>query len=316
MKIVIAESMNAIGVSKLQSLGTVELLPDLWRNKNDLIQRVADADALIVRNQTKVDEAVFRAGKQLKVVGRLGVGLDNIDLAAAKKLHVKIISAKNANAVSVAEYVMAVILTSARQLEKANHDVKKGHWNRTLFTGTEIYGKTLGLIGVGAIGHRLAKRARAFGMEVIGYDPYLSAQDFPFIETGIAKVALDEVLKSGDFISIHTPLTKETRSLIGRRELRLMKKGAVLINTSRGGIVDEESLKPFIGSDHLAGAFLDVLKEEPLTKESGLLKNDKITITPHIAGLTKESQERIADIVSEEVINVLSGKTSLNLVPL
>ncbi|MGM7722235.1 hydroxyacid dehydrogenase [Metabacillus sp. Hm71] len=316
MKIIISEMMHPSGISRLQSIGEVELLPDLWKSKKELLQKMSEANALIVRNQTIVDEEVLKAGKNLRVIGRLGVGLDNIDLHAAKKFQVKVVSAKHANAVSVAEYVMAAILTASRSITQAGEDVIKGNWNRALFTGHEVYGKTLGLIGTGEIGHRLAKRAIAFGMTVIGYDPYVREEDFPFVETGIMKADFHEVLKQGDFISIHTPLTKDTKSLISWNEFHLMKKNAVVINTSRGGIIDEAALLKSVEAGHLSGAFLDVLEVEPIKLDNPLLNNHKITITPHIAGLTKESQERISAIISDEVVNVLQGKHSLSLVPL
>jgi D-3-phosphoglycerate dehydrogenase/(S)-sulfolactate dehydrogenase len=316
MKIIISEMMHNSGLSKLQSLGDVEVLPDLWKSKEQLLQKIIGADALIVRNQTIVDEELLRAARNLKVIGRLGVGLDNIDLHTAKQLNVKVVSAKNANSISVAEYVMTVILSASRPLLKANDDVNKGNWNRSLFTGNEIYGKTLGLIGTGEIGHRLAKRAIAFGMNVIGFDPYVRNEDFPFEETGIIKADFHEVLKHGDFISIHTPLTKDTKSLIGIKELKLMKKNGVVINTSRGGIIDEEALFQSVEVGQISGAFLDVLEVEPIKLENQLLKSKKIIITPHIAGLTKESQERISTIISNEVINVLQGRDSLSVVSL
>ncbi len=229
MKIIISEMMNASGITYLQSIGDVEVIPDLWKRKKDLLQKIVDADALIIRNQTIVDKELLSAGVNLKVIGRLGVGLDNIDLHTSKALNVKIISAKHANSVSVAEYVMTAILTASRSILKANESVNKGQWNRSLFTGNEIYGKTLGLIGAGDIGHRLEKRAAAFGMKVVGYDPYIMDTDYPFVETGIAKADFEEVLSLGDFISIHTPLTKETKSLISTREFSLMKKSGIII---------------------------------------------------------------------------------------
>lgn len=314
MKILISESLYKSGIEKLRNIAEVEYIPDLWRNQADLMNKVMDADALIVRNQTVVDQNVIEAGKNLKVIGRLGVGLDNIDLSAAKQRNVKVVSAINANSISVAEYVMAAILTASRSLIQAGEDVKKGNWNRGLFTGNEIYGKTLGLIGTGEIGHRLAKRAIAFGLKVIGYDPYIRKFDYPFEETGIIKSEFDEVLIKSDFLSIHTPLTSETRNLLSTREFNLMKNSGIVINTSRGGIIDEAALLQAIESNQIAGAYLDVLDKEPIQKDHFLLNNSNITITPHIAGLTEESQLRIANIISDEVVKVIQGKESLFIV--
>lgn len=313
MKILISEYIPESGINRMRKIAEVEYNPDLWRNKQELINKIIDADALVVRNQTIVDQEILDAGKKLKVIGKLGVGLDNINLLAAKQRNVKIVSAKNANSVSVAEYVMAVILTASRSIIQAGEDVKKGNWNRKLFTGNEIYGKTLGLIGTGEIGHRLAKRAIAFGMKVISYDPYIREFDYPFSETGITKVELAEVLKESDFVSIHVPLTNETRNLLSTKEFNLMKKCNYYQHFSRG-IVDESALFKAVESGQIAGAYLDVLENEPVEKDYFLLNSSKITVTPHIAGLTEESQERITNIISDEIMKVLEGKESLFLV--
>ncbi|MCI1859549.1 MAG: hydroxyacid dehydrogenase [Sporolactobacillus sp.] len=314
MKVIVSETMGESGIAILQSSADVEILPELWQDKKELLRKTRDADALIVRNQTVVDDELLSAAKQLKVVGRLGVGLDNIALATADKLAIQVISAKNANAISVAEYVMAVLLSTSRSLQAANTDVKRGNWNRSRFMGNELYGKTLGLVGVGEISHRVAKRAIAFGMRVIGYDPNRNSLDYPFSETNLIKAELNDVLRKSDFISLHVPLTKHTRSLIAVEELRQMKRTAVLINSSRGGVVNETALLAALDGGWLAAAYLDVLAIEPVRKDNPLLKNTKVHLTPHIAGLTKESQKRISEIIANEVIRVLQGKRSLNLV--
>ncbi|MCI1857442.1 MAG: hydroxyacid dehydrogenase [Sporolactobacillus sp.] len=311
MKIVISEKMDESGISKLSSLGTIEVLPNLWKDKRELIWKIHEADILIIRNQTVVDQDVLRSAKNLKIIGRLGVGLDNIDLVNANKLKIKIISAKNANAISVSEYVFAVLLSTSRLLDKANEDVKQGNWNRSQFTGIELYGKTLGLIGVGEIGRRVAKRAIAFGLQVIGYDPFVNKLDYPFSETGIVKVGLKDLLERGDFISLHVPLVKNTKALIGTEELKRMKKTAILINSSRGGIVDENALLKALDEGRPASAYLDVLAEEPIKKNNPLIQNRKVHLTPHIAGVTRESQRRIADLIATEIIKVANEKNSL-----
>jgi D-3-phosphoglycerate dehydrogenase len=314
MKIIISEKMSSVGISRLKMTTQVEELPDLWANKEKLINKIKQADALIVRNQTIVDRDVLAAAKKLRVIGRLGVGLDNIDVQTANQQNIKIISAQNANSISVAEYVMSAILSANRSLSRAAEDVNLGNWNRQRFTGNEIYGRTLGLVGTGDIGHRIAKRAIAFGMKVVGYDPYLSDLSFPFIETGIEKIPFHQLLKDSDFISIHTPLTLETTSMFGSTEFSLMKKEAILINTSRGGILDEYALLEAVESGQISGAYLDVLESEPVKADHFLLNNKRIFITPHIAGLTMESQERISDIICGEVLRVLNGRNSLMVV--
>ncbi|MDM5329300.1 hydroxyacid dehydrogenase [Neobacillus sp. CF12] len=314
MKIIISEKMSSSGISRLNIMGQVEEIPDLWANKEKLINEMIEADALIVRNQTIVDRNVITAAKRLKVIGRLGVGLDNIDLQAANQQKVKIVSAQNANSISVAEYVMSAILNANRSLSIAAEDVNLGNWNRQRFTGNEIYGKTLGLVGTGDIGHRIAKRALAFGMKVVGYDPYLHDLSFPFVETGIEKIPFHQLLLESDFISIHTPLTLETRSMFSSPEFNLMKKEAFLINTSRGGIVNEHALLEAVESGEITGAYLDVLDKEPVEPDHFLLNNKRIIITPHIAGLTTESQERVTNMICEEVVKVLKGMDSLMVV--
>jgi D-3-phosphoglycerate dehydrogenase len=314
MKIIISEKMPASGIARLKMVTEVEEIPDLWANKEKFINKIIEADALIVRNQTIVDRDVLAAGKRLKVIGRLGVGLDNIDVRTANRQNIKIVSAQNANSISVAEYVMSAILSANRSLSSAAEDVNLGNWNRQRFTGNEIYGKTLGLVGTGDIGHRIAKRAIAFGMKVVGYEPYLSHLSFPFIETGVEKVQFDRLLKESDFISIHTPLTIETRSMFSSREFNLMKNEAILINTSRGGIVNEHALLKAVELGEITGAYLDVLEKEPVEPDHFLLNNKRIFITPHIAGVTKESQERISDLICEEVVRVLKGMDSLMVV--
>ncbi|MEH7481145.1 hydroxyacid dehydrogenase [Neobacillus drentensis] len=314
MRIIISEKMSSSGISRLNNMGQVEQIPDLWANKEKFINKIIEADALIVRNQTIVDQDVLAAGKRLKVIGRLGVGLDNIDVRTANRKNIKIVSAQNANSISVAEYVISAILSANRSLSVAAEDVNLGNWNRQRFTGNEIYGKTLGLVGTGDIGHRIAKRALAFGMKVVGYDPYLNDLSFPFVETGIEKIPFHQLLIESDFISIHTPLTLDTRSMFSSSEFKLMKKEAFLINTSRGGIVNEHALLEAVESGEIAGAYLDVLDKEPVEPDHFLLNHKRIIITPHIAGLTMESQERVTNLICEEVVKVLKGIDSLMVV--
>ena len=229
-------------------------------------------DAVIVRNETKVDTEFLEAAKKTQVIGRLGVGLDNIDTKQAGERGIPVISARNANATSVAEYVLACMLDASRPIRQADVDVKKGNWNRKLFTGTELNGRVLGLVGMGEISHRVAKRAKAFGMEVIGYDPFVAPFDHVVHETGIKQVdELEELLKHSDFISLHIPLTKDTRHLIDKDAFSIMKPGTYIINSARGGIVSEEDVIEAVKGKQIAGAYLDVLEEEPITESYVLL---------------------------------------------
>jgi D-3-phosphoglycerate dehydrogenase len=312
MKVVITELNWPIGVELLKEKGwEVVYDPVLWKNRSKLRQELKLADAIIVRNQTKVDAELLGWEHQIKVIGRLGVGLDNIDLQTAADKKITVVFGKNANATSVAEYVIAAVFQSARLLQEAAADVRKGGWNRKKFTGTELAGKTLGLIGVGEIGHRTAVRAKALGMNVIGYDPFVAPYDFPIAVTGIRPASLDTVIEQSDFISLHVPLTAQTRNLINKETLAKMKHTAVLINTSRGGIINESDLDAALHKGIISGAVLDVLEQEPPDPSHPLLQMENCIITPHIAGLTEESQVRTAEMVSKEVINELEGRISL-----
>lgn len=311
MKILVSELIWPNGLAMLKQLGQVEYDPELWKDRKRLLQKVLDVEALIVRNQTQVDRALLEAAPKLRVVGRLGVGLDNIDLSLTKAKNIKVVYGRNANAISVAEYVLACILQASRFLYQANQDVRQGNWDRERFTGRELYGKQLGLIGLGEIAHRVAKRAVAFGLHIVGYDPFITSYDFQVSETGINLVPLRELLSSSDFISIHVPLNEKTKGMISQNELKLMKENAYIINTSRGGILDEQSLLKTVNSGAIAGAFLDVLAEEPVQPDNPLLQSPHIYITPHIAGLTDESQARTSLLVAEEVGKILRGQPSL-----
>ncbi|WP_134703859.1 hydroxyacid dehydrogenase [Ammoniphilus sp. YIM 78166] len=314
MKVLITELIWPVGIDRLSSVAHVEYDPTLWNDREALLEKVKDVDALIVRNQTRVDDILLQSAKNLKVVGRLGVGLDNIDLKIAKLLKVDVVYGRNANAISVAEYVMSAMLEANRPLFQANQDVKKGNWDRKRFTGFELYGKTLGVVGMGEIAHRLAKRAKAFGMHVVGYDPFMTPYDFPTAETGIEAVSFSELLSHSDFISIHVPLTPQTRSMFSSDQFQMMKETAYIINTARGGIIDEGALLHAVNSNWIMGAFLDVLEQEPIDPNHPLLQNDNIVITPHVAGLTDESQVRTSILVAEEVIKILQGQSALCVV--
>lgn len=312
MKIIITELNWPIGNQLLEQQGwNVVYDADLWKNRKQLQHELQDADAIIVRNQTRVDAELLGWKHHLKVIGRLGVGLDNIDLKTAAEKNIVVVYGKNANATSVAEYVISSLFACSRLLGESSEDVKQGNWNRKKFTGTEIYGKTLGLIGVGEIGHRAAMRAKALGLRVLGFDPFIAPYDFPIMETGIEMVQFEQLLVQSDFISMHVPLTPQTRNLIDKNALSRMKPTSYLINTARGGIINESDLHEALLEKKLAGAILDVLEKEPPQSDHPLLILDNCLITPHIAGLTEESQVRTSELVAREVIHELSGKISL-----
>ncbi|GGE53239.1 hypothetical protein GCM10011391_35170 [Pullulanibacillus camelliae] len=311
MKVLITELMWEEGIEALGNECAVDYDQELWRDRKRLLAKLKDVDGLIVRNQTQVDEELLRHAPHLKVIGRLGVGLDNINLAACRQRHLTVVYAKNANAISVAEYVMGAMLSVSRTFSEASRDVKQGNWNRKQFTGREIYGKTLGLIGVGEIAGRIAKRATAFGMQVIGYDPFIMAYDFPIAEVGIKLSTFEELLQASDYISIHVPLTEATKNLLTASEFAIMKPSCCLINTSRGGIVNESDLADALKAGQISKAILDVLQQEPASNHHPLIETNKAILTPHIAGLTEESQVRTSLLVATEVNKVLDGRRSL-----
>ncbi|WP_458352706.1 hydroxyacid dehydrogenase [Peribacillus frigoritolerans] len=316
MKILITELIWEEGIKELTDQGfEIEYDETLWSKREQLLEIIPRFDAVIVRNQTKVDHDLLNSGINLKAVGRLGVGLDNIDLKIAKEKNIKVVYAKHANATSVAEYVITAMLNVQRPLHLAELDVREGNWNRKKYTCGELYQKTIGLVGLGEISHRVSKRAKAFGMNVIGYDPFVTEYDNILAETGVEiKSLLNDVLSKSDFVSLHVPLTPQTYSLIGQNELKLMKPTSYIINTARGGIIDETALAEALNHNMISGAFLDVLVVEPLDLGHPLLECNNAFITPHIAGLTNESQIRTSSLVAKEIIKVLSGKVSLCIV--
>ena len=313
MKILVTELMWEDGIKDLKDKGyEVDYDMELSRKREELISLLPNYDAVIVRNETQVNTEFLEAAKKVQIIGRLGVGLDNIDLTGARERNIPVVSARNANATSVAEYVMAAMLDASRPLTAANKDVREGNWNRKLFTGIELNNRVLGLIGMGEISHRVARRAKAFGMEVIGYDPFVASFDHVIQETGIRQVdTVEDVLKVSDFVSVHVPLIDSTKHLLDRQAFQMMKEEAYVINSARGGIIHEGDIVEAIKEKQIAGAYLDVLEKEPIEKDSPLATSEGIVLTPHIAGLTLEAQSRTAMLISEEVDRVLKGGKSL-----
>lgn len=311
MDIVITEAMGTPGLEVLRKSGySVQYDPSLWSDVERLIAAGTKAGALIVRNQTKVNRDLLGGLKNIKIIGRLGVGLDNIDLKTTALREIPVVTAKNANAVSVAEYVLAAILTISRPLLAASSDVKAGGWDRKRFGGTEIQGKTLGLIGLGEIGHRTGIKAKALGMNVIGCDPRLTAYDIATDLTGITLVSEEEVLQQADFVSLHVPLLPSTSNLIDRVALARMKSSAYVINTSRGGVVNEEDLYDALVHNRIAGAVLDVLHTEPPSAEHPLFSLPNCLVTPHVAGAAQEALNRTSLLIADEVLLELGGSIS------
>jgi (S)-sulfolactate dehydrogenase len=304
--IIIPEFMNEAVVAELAADYDVLYDPEMLEVPLDLERALRTAPALIVRNRTQVRGALLEAAAQLKVIGRLGVGLDNIDLAICEQRGIAVVRADFANVVSVAEYVISGILMLMRGgAYFATNDVIAGNWPRTRLMGREVNEKTLGLIGFGAIGRAVAARAVSLGMHVIASDPLIERDDEIWTKTGVSPCDLQDLLGQSDVVSIHTPLTDQTRNLIDGAALRALKPDARLINSARGGIVDERALVEQLRSGALGGAMLDVFETEPLPASSRFKDVPNLILTPHIAGVTEESNVRVSAMVATGVRRVL-----------
>ena len=306
MRIVISEFMDEAAVESLRRQFDVRYEADLVDRREALMASLGDAQALIVRNRTRVDAALLEHAPRLRVVGRLGVGLDNIDLPACEARKIEVFPATGANALAVAEHVICSAMMLLRGAWQASAAVAAGQWPRAaLSNGREIAGKTLGLVGFGGIGQLTATRAQALGMDVVAFDPALAA-DLPlWRERGVRPLPLEEVIASADVVSLHVPLTPATRQLIDRARLASMKPEAVLVNTSRGGIVDEAALAEALSGGRLAGAAIDVFEQEPLPAGSPLAQAPNLFLTPHIAGVTFESNQRVSSLIAERIARFL-----------
>jgi len=309
--IVISEYMHGAAFEALRARFDVFLDAELWKKPDLLAEKVKNCRALIVRNQTPVTAALIDAAPELLVVGRAGVGLDNVDVKHAEQAGVVVSFTPDQNAISVAEIAMGMMLSLARFIPAANQDTKNGNWQRSKFMGTELYGKTLGIVGAGKIGFLTARRAMAFGMRVLAYDPFLSQDNILLSELQGELVELDELLARADVVSCHLPATPQTTGLLNRERFRKMKRGALFINTSRGKVVSEPDLVEALKSGIVGGAALDVRSEEPpKTGELETLPN--VILTPHIAAFTREAQERVSRAICEDIARVLDGKPSMN----
>ncbi|MSO21037.1 MAG: phosphoglycerate dehydrogenase [Acidobacteria bacterium] len=310
MKIVVAEKISRKGVDLLReekSWKVVECEPA----RDKLIPELKDADALLIRSAVQCDAALLAAAPRLKVIGRAGIGVDNVDIEAATKKGVLVMNTPGGNSVSVAEHTLALMLSMARSVAQANESMHAGRWEKKLFEGSELRGKTLGLLGLGRIGVEVVKRARAFELDIIGYDPYISptlAEDLH-----VELVSLDDLFARSDYLSLHTPLTPETDKIIGRENLKKMKKGARIVNCARGELVDEVALAEAIAAGQIAGAALDVFSAEPL-KNSPLTELKQVALTPHIAGSTAEAQEIVGYRIAEQVRDYLKASVIQNAV--
>ncbi|MEM3396737.1 MAG: hydroxyacid dehydrogenase [Thermoplasmata archaeon] len=299
MKVLVADKIAKEGIQKLKDAG-LEVVEAWEAPKEQLPELIKDCDAIIVRSATKVTKELIDAAPNLKVIGRAGVGLDNVDAEHAKAKGIKVVNTPEATSISVAELALGMMLSAARMIPQATVSTKAGKWEKKRFHGTELYGKTLGIIGIGRIGSELAKRARALGMEVIAYDPYVKTSDFAKI------VELDTILKDSDFISLHIPKTKETTHLLNKTAFDKMKNGVIIVNCARGGVVDEDALYDALVSGKVKVACLDVFEVEP-AKEHKLFSLEQVILTPHIGAQTEEGQQRAGVQIAERVIEALKN---------
>lgn len=306
MKIIITEFMDERAVEQLAGKHDVVYDPKLVDKPAELLVAAATCDAIIVRNRTQVRGELLAALKQCKVVGRLGVGLDNIDVSGCEAAGMKVIPATGANALSVAEYVIGSTMLLLRGAFAATDDVIAGRWPRNaLSNGRETAGKTLGIIGFGSIGQTTARLARGLGMHVIAYDPVMPAASPVFAEIGAKSASLDLVITTADVVSLHVPLVDSTRGLFNEDRIASMKAGAILINTSRGHIVDVAAVVDALKAGHLGGAALDVFDEEPMQASPMFEGCPGLILTPHISGVTYEGNERVSFMIAEKVLEAL-----------
>ncbi|HET9340076.1 MAG TPA: hydroxyacid dehydrogenase [Casimicrobiaceae bacterium] len=309
MRVVITEFMDAPAVDALAAAHDTRYLPDLVDRPDALAAEAAEADALIVRNRTQVRGALLAGAPRLRVVGRLGVGLDNIDLPGCEARGIAVIPATGANAQAVAEYVIGTALLLLRGAYRSTGEVAAGKWPRAaLSSGREIAGKALGIVGFGDIGRRVARLGRALGMEAAAHDVALPASAPVWRDERVEPRDLDALLGASDVVTLHVPLVAATRNLIDGRRLAAMRRGAILVNTARGGVVDEAALGAALASGHLGGAALDVFEQEPLPAGSPLANAPNLVLTPHVAGLTQEANARVSTMIAERVLAALAGR--------
>ena len=311
MKVLVSDKLAPEGLVILKKEKKIQTDVKTGLSPEELKKVICDYDGLIVRSGTKVTKEIIAAAKKLKIIGRAGVGLDNIDVEAASRKGIVVMNTPGGNTISTTEHTMSMILALSRNIPRAYLSLREQRWERKKFMGTEIYGKTLGIIGLGRIGTELAKRAMSFGMKLLAFDPYLSVEKVKTLT--IESVNLKQLFKRSDYISVHTPLTKETKHLISDKEIALMKKGVRIINCARGGIVDEKALIKGLKSGKIAGCALDVFEKEP-PLGNPLLKLDNVVATPHLGASTQEAQVNVAIDMAQQVCDGLMGRGMKNAV--
>jgi D-3-phosphoglycerate dehydrogenase len=312
MKVLISDSMSAKAVEIFKSAPGIDVDVITNLKPDELKARIKDYHALVVRSATKADAGLIAAADNLKVIGRAGTGVDNVDVPAATRRGIVVMNTPGGNTVTTAEHAVAMLVALARKIPQATASMKSGKWDKKKYEGTELTGKTLGILGVGNIGSVVASRAQGLRMNVISFDPYISEEQAD--KLGITLVTLDELYAKSDFLSIHVPLTAETRNLVNAEAIKKMKKGARVINCARGGIVDELALAEAIKAGHIAGAAFDVFSKEPPEADNPLIGLDEVILTPHLGASTYEAQENVALAIANQIVAYLTTGTISNAV--
>lgn len=303
VKILVSDKLSPRGVEIFQNEDGFEVDVKTGLNVQQLIECIPEYDGLAIRSETKVTPRVIEAAKRLKVIGRAGIGIDNVDLEAATKKGIVVMNTPGGNTITTAEHTISMMLALARKIPQANSSIKNRNWEKGKFMGVEVFNKTLGIIGMGRIGSEVGKRAKGLGMNVIAYDPFISREMLKKLEVEL--VELEELFKRSDFITIHTPLSSETKYLINKQSFQLMKSGVRIINCARGGIVDEADLSEAIISGKVMGAALDVFDHEPPEPDNPLLELEQVICTPHLGASTVEAQESVAIAVAQQMVDYL-----------
>ena len=306
-KVFVADPISQRGIDELSRDGALEVHVQTGLSEVELVSTIGDAAALIVRSQTKVTAPVLHAAKRLRVVGRAGVGVDNVDVETATRRGVVVLNAPGANTISTAEHAFSLLVSVARNIPRADATVKSGTWDRKKLEGVELYNKTLGIIGMGRIGSELSRRAIAFGMRVLAFDPYLSAARARSLQVELVE-EIDQLLPLADFISLHTPLTPETHHILNAERLAKTKRGVRVINCARGGLIDERALCHALSSGHVAGAALDVFETEPLPADSPCREFPNVVLTPHLGASTAEAQESVGIEIAQSIRAAAYGR--------
>ncbi len=304
--VLITENIIGEEMDKLRQRFDCVFEPNLWKEPDKLLAMIPNFRALIARNQTQIRRDLIEAGTRLEVIARAGVGMDNVDLDAATRAGIVVSWTPEQNSNSVAELVIGLMIALARMIPEADADTKRGGWNRQRFMGVELLGKTLGIVGLGRIGSLTAAKARALGMEIIAYDPYVDPESLRAMEVRARLTSLDEVLSTSDFVSLHVPETQETREMFGDEQFGRMKPGAYFINAARGGVVDEGALLRALQQKRIAGATLDVRQQEPAVP-SAFDEMTNVILLPHIGAQTEEAQRRVVTTVCRDVTAILNG---------